>query len=39
VSPSSNRLRQRRQRPGIKVSDADMEALNITGDAFHPDWN
>jgi hypothetical protein len=24
---------------GIKVSDAEMEALNITGDAFHPDWN
>jgi hypothetical protein len=24
---------------GIKVSDADMAALNITGDAFHPEWN
>lgn len=24
---------------GIKVSDAEMEALNITGHAFHPDWN
>jgi hypothetical protein len=24
---------------GIKVSDAEMEALNITGDTFHPDWN
>ena len=24
---------------GIKVSDADMAALNIKGDAFHPEWN
>jgi hypothetical protein len=24
---------------GIKVSDEEMDALNITGDAFHPEWN
>jgi Rhodopirellula transposase DDE domain len=24
---------------GIKVSDQEMEALNINGDAFHPEWN
>jgi hypothetical protein len=24
---------------GIKVTDAEMAALNITGDAFHPEWN
>ncbi len=24
---------------GIKVSDAEMEALNIKGDTFHPEWN
>ena len=24
---------------GIKVSDAEMQALDITGDAFHPEWN
>jgi len=24
---------------GIKVSDADMGALNIKGDTFHPDWD
>ena len=24
---------------GIKVSDAEMAALDIRGDAFHPDWN
>jgi hypothetical protein len=24
---------------GIKVSDAEMEALEIQGDAFHPEWN
>ena len=22
-----------------KVSDATMDALNIEGDAFHPEWN
>ena len=24
---------------GVKVSDAEMAALNITGDVFHPEWN
>jgi hypothetical protein len=24
---------------GIKVSDAEMATLNITGDTFHPEWN
>jgi hypothetical protein len=24
---------------GIKVSDAEMKALNIKGDTFHPEWN
>ena len=24
---------------GVKVSDAEMASLNITGDAFHPEWN
>ena len=24
---------------GIKVSDAEMRTLDITGDAFHPEWN
>jgi Rhodopirellula transposase DDE domain len=24
---------------GIKVSDAELAALNIKGDAFHPEWN
>ncbi len=24
---------------GIKVTDAEMDALDITGDAFHPEWN
>jgi hypothetical protein len=24
---------------GIKVSDAEMDTLNIQGDAFHPEWN
>ena len=24
---------------GIKVRDAEMDALDITGDAFHPEWN
>ena len=24
---------------GVKVSDAEMAALNIKGDAFYPEWN
>ena len=24
---------------GIKVTDAEMEALNLKGDTFHPEWN
>lgn len=24
---------------GIKVSDAEMESLNITASLFHPEWN
>ena len=24
---------------GIKVSNAEMKALDIQGDAFHPEWN
>ena len=24
---------------GIKISDAEMDTLNITGDEFHPEWN
>jgi Rhodopirellula transposase DDE domain len=24
---------------GVKVSDAEMTSLNITGDDFHPEWN
>src|ERR1019366_2497544 len=24
---------------GVKVSDAEMAALYISGDAFHPEWN
>ena len=32
-------LDERTYEKGIKVSDAEMEALDIRGDAFHPDWN
>ncbi|MBA3839848.1 MAG: hypothetical protein H0X55_06065, partial [Thermoleophilaceae bacterium] len=24
---------------GIKITDAQLAALNLTGDAFHPEWN
>ncbi|HEY1244049.1 MAG TPA: hypothetical protein VGF29_04375, partial [Hyphomicrobiaceae bacterium] len=30
---------ERTYEKGIKVSDADMAALDITGDTFHPEWN
>lgn len=23
---------------GIKISDAEMESLDIAGDTFHPEW-
>jgi hypothetical protein len=32
-------LDTRTYQKGIKVSDAQMQALDITGDAFHPEWN
>jgi hypothetical protein len=32
-------LDERTYEKGIKVSDAQMAALDITGDAFHPEWN
>jgi hypothetical protein len=32
-------LDSRTYEKGIKVSDAEMEALNIKGDDFHPEWN
>jgi hypothetical protein len=32
-------LDERTYQKGIKVSDAEMQALDITGDTFHPEWN
>ena len=32
-------LDERTYDKGIKISDAEMAALDITGDAFHPEWN
>ena len=32
-------LDERTYEKGIKVSDAEMAALNVTGDVFHPEWN
>jgi hypothetical protein len=32
-------LDERTYEKGIKVSDAEMAALGITGDTFHPEWN
>ena len=32
-------LDTRSYQKGIKVSNAEMDALDITGDAFHPEWN
>ena len=32
-------LDERTYEKGIKVSDAEMAGLNITGDDFHPEWN
>jgi hypothetical protein len=32
-------LDERTYEKGIKVSDAEMQAINITGAEFHPEWN
>ena len=32
-------LDERAYEKGIKVSDAEMDALDIRGDTFHPEWN
>jgi hypothetical protein len=32
-------LDERSYHKGIKVTDAEMDALDMTGDAFHPEWN
>ena len=32
-------LDERTYEKGIKVSDAEMAGLDITGDTFHPEWN
>ena len=32
-------LDERTYEKGIKVSDAEMASLDITGDPFHPEWN
>jgi len=33
------RLDQRTYPKGIKVADAELAAVNLTGATFHPDWN
>lgn len=33
------RLDQRDYPKGIEVSDAELAAVNLTGDRFHPEWN
>ena len=32
-------LDERTYEKGIKISDAEMRALDIRGDTFHPEWN
>ena len=32
-------LDHRTYEKGVKVSDAEMAALNLTGEDFHPEWN
>jgi hypothetical protein len=36
---SCSNLDERIYEKGKKISDAEMAALDITGDAFHPEWN
>jgi hypothetical protein len=39
TSRSTARLDTRTYEKGINVSDAEMAALDIKGDTFHPEWN
>jgi DNA invertase Pin-like site-specific DNA recombinase len=32
-------LDERAYEKGIEITDAEMEALDIRGDTFHPEWN
>jgi hypothetical protein len=32
-------LDERAYEKGIKITDAEIEALDIRGDTFHPEWN
>jgi hypothetical protein len=32
-------LVERAYEKGIKITDAEIEALDIRGDTFHPEWN
>jgi len=32
-------LDTRTDQKGVKVSDAEMASLDISGDGFHPQWN
>ena len=32
-------LDERTYEKGIKITDAEMEALDIRGHTFHPEWN
>ena len=32
-------LAERPYEKGIKITDAEIEALDIRGDTFHPEWN
>ena len=36
---STHQFTRRSYEKGIKVSDAEMAALDIAGEAFHPEWN
>ena len=38
-APRRRPARSPAREKGLKVSNAEMESLDITGDAFHPEWN
>ncbi|MDQ5832855.1 MAG: hypothetical protein M3550_07345, partial [Actinomycetota bacterium] len=33
------RIDEREYQKGIKVTDAELAAVNLTGHQFHPEWN
>ena len=39
IDPRAYQIDLRAYQKGVKVSDAQLDAVNLVGDPFHPEWN